>query len=94
MDQQDMRELATSSPRDFLAAFPDGAIIDEVQKIPELFHAVKQVVDFGVFLHYTFPGTEYEEYRQEFGEDDEDVLSQIRACFVTFCVWRPSKNSY
>lgn len=45
MDQQDMREIAISSPLDFLAAFPDGAIIDEAQKVPELFHAVKLIVD-------------------------------------------------
>lgn len=53
MDQQDMRALATASPRDFLMAFPNGAIIDEVQKVPELFHAIKQVVD----LEKSTPGT-------------------------------------
>lgn len=45
MDRRDMRELAISSPYDFLRAFPQGAIIDEAQKVPELFHAVKEFVD-------------------------------------------------
>lgn len=44
-DDKSMRELATSNPKDFLMAFPDGAIIDEAQKVPEIFDAVKFYVD-------------------------------------------------
>ena len=33
-DDRTMRELAISNPADFIAAFPDGAIIDEAQKVP------------------------------------------------------------
>ena len=40
-----MRELAASNPRDFIAAFPDGAIIDEAQKVPDIFDAIKLHVD-------------------------------------------------
>ena len=45
LDDKNMRELAASNPRDFLKAFPDGAIIDEAQKVPELFDAIKVTVD-------------------------------------------------
>ena len=31
-DDKSMREIAQSNPKDFLLAFPDGAIIDEAQK--------------------------------------------------------------
>lgn len=44
-DDRNMRELARSNSRDFLKAFPDGAIIDEAQKVPELFDAIKLIVD-------------------------------------------------
>lgn len=44
-DDKNMREIATANPRDFLKAFPDGAIIDEAQKVPEIFDAIKLVVD-------------------------------------------------
>ena len=40
-----MCELASSNPRDFLMAFPDGAIIDEAQKVPGIFDALKMEVD-------------------------------------------------
>lgn len=44
-DDKTMRELAKSNPSDFIAAFPDGAILDEAQKVPEIFDALKLHVD-------------------------------------------------
>lgn len=44
-DDVNMRELAGSNPGDFLKAFPQGAIIDEAQKVPAIFDAIKLVVD-------------------------------------------------
>ncbi len=44
-DDRTMRELAVSNPYDFISAFPDGAIIDEAQKVPEIFEALKMHVD-------------------------------------------------
>ena len=49
LDDKRMRELAASNPGDFLKAFPDGAVIDEAQKVPELFDAIKLVVDSGKY---------------------------------------------
>jgi len=48
-DDKTIRELATANPIDFLLAFPEGAIIDEAQKVPEIFDAVKYHVDRGSF---------------------------------------------
>lgn len=50
LDDKNMRELAASNPRDFLKAFPDGVIIDEAQKVPELFDAIKVTVDNDEFI--------------------------------------------
>lgn len=44
-DDQNMRNIAISNPDDFLLAFPDGAIIDEAQKAPGIFSALKKAVD-------------------------------------------------
>ena len=44
-DDDNMRELAKSNPKDFVDAFPDGLIIDEAQKVPEIFNALKIKVD-------------------------------------------------
>lgn len=44
-DDQNMRNIAMSNPDDFLLAFPDGAIIDEAQKVPSIFSALKKAVD-------------------------------------------------
>ena len=39
-DDKAFREMAAANPMDFLLAFPDGAIIDEAQKVPVIFDAV------------------------------------------------------
>ncbi|MDO4987987.1 MAG: AAA family ATPase [Synergistes sp.] len=49
-DEKNMRELAKSNPEDFIRAFPNGMIIDEAQKVPEIFDAVKLSVDRGEYI--------------------------------------------
>lgn len=48
-DDKRYRELAKSNPSDFLKAFPKGLIIDEAQKVPEIFDAIKLAVDSGTY---------------------------------------------
>ena len=43
-DDKKIRDLAMSNPGDFLNAFPNCAIIDEAQKVPEIFDALKLVI--------------------------------------------------
>ncbi|MCU0616689.1 MAG: ATP-binding protein [Gemmatimonadaceae bacterium] len=45
LEPLDVREFALQDPRGFLAAYPDGAIIDEVQRAPELMSYLQVVVD-------------------------------------------------
>ena len=62
-DDRTMRELAISNPSDFLAAFPDGAIIDEAQKVPEIFDALKMHVDNSDFTPGKFILTGSSQFR-------------------------------
>lgn len=45
LENPDTRELAMNDARGFLKNLPDGAIIDEVQRVPELFSYLQQVLD-------------------------------------------------
>lgn len=45
LENLDQRESATRDPRGFLARFPDGAILDEAQRCPDLFSYLQQIVD-------------------------------------------------
>jgi predicted AAA+ superfamily ATPase len=45
MEDPEVRTLAARDPRRFLAGFPDGAIIDEAQRLPELFSWLQGLVD-------------------------------------------------
>ena len=54
LEDPETRQLALSDPRAFLAQFPDGAILDEIQRTPELFSYLQGVVDgkqqMGLFI--------------------------------------------
>lgn len=45
LEDPEEREFAGADPRGFLARFPDGAILDEVQRCPALFSYLQGVVD-------------------------------------------------
>jgi uncharacterized protein len=45
LENMQMREYALSDPQGFLASYPKGAVLDEVQRAPELFSYLQGVVD-------------------------------------------------
>jgi len=45
LENPDTRSFAIEDPRGFLASFPDGAILDEVQRTPDIFSYLQQLID-------------------------------------------------
>jgi predicted AAA+ superfamily ATPase len=45
LENPDIRRFAIEDPRGFLSNYPDGAIFDEIQRVPELFSYLQQVLD-------------------------------------------------
>ena len=45
LEAPDVRAFASQDPRAFLAQYPDGAIIDEVQRVPELPSYLQGIID-------------------------------------------------
>jgi hypothetical protein len=45
LEDIDVRQFATDDPRGFLATYPHGAILDEVQRAPDLFSYLQAIVD-------------------------------------------------
>ncbi|MEI6237851.1 MAG: ATP-binding protein [Candidatus Saccharibacteria bacterium] len=45
LEDPDQMEFASTDPRGFLARFPEGAILDEVQRVPSLFSYLQGIVD-------------------------------------------------
>ena len=45
LENPDKQHFATEDPRGFLNNYPEGAIFDEVQRVPELFSYLQQVLD-------------------------------------------------
>ncbi len=78
-DDKSMREMASANPKDFLQAFPDGAVFEEAQKVPEIFDAVKLAVDNGAFTPGKFVLTGSNQFKLK--ENMSDSLAG-RAGFV------------
>jgi predicted AAA+ superfamily ATPase len=45
LEEIDIRDFAINDPRGFLHQFPDGAILDEVQRCPDLLSYIQSIVD-------------------------------------------------
>ncbi|MBN1181787.1 MAG: ATP-binding protein [Bacteroidales bacterium] len=45
LENPDSRQFAIDDPRGFLLQFPDGAILDEIQRTPLLFSYLQEIVD-------------------------------------------------
>ncbi len=54
LEELDMRDFATNDPRGFLNQYPDGAILDEVHRCPDLFSYLQSRLDedkrMGLFI--------------------------------------------
>ncbi|MFC1807402.1 ATP-binding protein, partial [Candidatus Omnitrophota bacterium] len=45
LENPDIRNIAQTDPRRFLSRFPKGAVLDEVQRVPELLSYIQTIVD-------------------------------------------------
>jgi uncharacterized protein len=45
LEEPDIRRIAETDPRGFLGNIPDGAILDEIQRFPELLSYIQGIVD-------------------------------------------------
>jgi predicted AAA+ superfamily ATPase len=62
LEDLDIRDFATIDPKGFLSQYPDGAILDEVQRCPDLFSYLQSIVD-----HNQRPGQFILTGSQQFG---------------------------
>jgi hypothetical protein len=45
LENPDLRKFAIEDPRGFLLNYPDGAILDEIQRTPDIFSYLQQILD-------------------------------------------------
>lgn len=57
LEDIDTKQLAQEDPRGFLENYPNGAVIDEIQNVPELFSYVQGIVD-SKDIHFALTGSQ------------------------------------
>lgn len=58
LENPDTRLVAERDPRRFLSSFPNGAILDEAQRVPELFSYLQGYVDGNKNLRFILSGSQ------------------------------------
>lgn len=59
LEDPDVRQRATNDPRGFLNNYPNGAIFDEVQRVPELFSYLQSMIDSNSDCHFVLSGSQH-----------------------------------
>jgi len=57
LEEPDIRQIALTDPRGFLANYPEGVILDEVQHVPELFSYIQSLVDKDPGIQFVLTGS-------------------------------------
>lgn len=57
LEAPDVRQFALTDPRGFLANYPEGVILDEVQRTPDLFSYIQAIVDENRRAHFILSGS-------------------------------------
>jgi predicted AAA+ superfamily ATPase len=58
LETPQVKALATEDPKGFLAKYPNGAILDEVQNVPELFSYIQGIVDDNEDIKFILSGSQ------------------------------------
>ena len=57
LENPDTREFAAADPRTFLARIPDGAILDEIQRVPALLSYLQERIDLAPARRFVLTGS-------------------------------------
>lgn len=57
LEEPDVRQIALTDPRGFLANYPGGAILDEVQNVPDLLSYIQSLVDGNRQVRFVLTGS-------------------------------------
>lgn len=58
LEDIDIRNTAINDPRGFLSNFPNGAVLDEIQRTPELFSYIQGIIDNNKEIHFVLSGSQ------------------------------------
>ena len=57
LEEPDIRQFALTDPRGFLANYPHGAVLDEIQNTPDLFSYLQRIVDDNRHVQFILTGS-------------------------------------
>ena len=58
-EEPDVRQRAIEDPRNFLRNYPNGAIFDEIQRVPDMFSYLQSIIDANENIHFVLSGSQH-----------------------------------
>ena len=58
-EEPDVRQRAIEDPRSFFRNYPNGAIFDEIQRVPDMFSYLQSIIDANEKIHFVLSGSQH-----------------------------------
>jgi uncharacterized protein len=94
LEEPDIRQIALNDPRGFLSNYPDGAILDEVQRTPDLFSYIQRLVDENRHVQFILTGSSNFLLMEKISQTLAGRAAILHLLPFSFEELPPGKNSY
>ncbi len=78
LEDPDVRQRALEDPRSFLKNYPNGAVLDEVQRVPNLFSYLQGIMDANPHCHFVLSGSQHFLLMEQVTQSLEDRVAILQ----------------
>ena len=94
MEEPDIRQIVLTDARGFLANYPDGAVLDEVQNTPDLFSYIQRIVDENRKIQFILTGSSNFLLMEKISQTLAGRIAVLHLLPFSFVELEPGKDQY
>ena len=94
LEEPDIRQIALTDARGFLANYPAGAILDEIQNTPDLFSYIQRLVDENRKIQFVLTGSSNFLLMEKISQTLAGRTAVLHLLPFSFAELEPSKGQY
>ncbi|HRJ58633.1 MAG TPA: ATP-binding protein [Anaerolineales bacterium] len=94
LEEPDIRQIALTDARGFLANYPNGAILDEIQNTPDLFSYIQKLVDENRKIQFILTGSSNFLLMEKIGQTLAGRTAVLHLLPLSFAELKPDASQY
>jgi uncharacterized protein len=94
LEEPDIRQIALTDARGFLANYPDGTVLDEVQNTPDLFSYIQRIVDENRKVQFILTGSSNFLLMEKISQTLAGRTAVLHLLPFSFAELKPSEDQY